>query len=421
MNNNQNKIYTEISKCRLCGNSQIELALTLGNLALTGYFPRSSEEKIPSGPIELVKCNEQSGCGLVQLRQSYDQNAMYGMHYGYQSSLNSSMIKHLRQKVERIVNSGILSNGDLIIDVGSNDATTLKCYPDQQFDLVGIDPTGAKFIQNYKNPIQLVAEFFSEDAVRKASKNRKAKVITSFSMFYDLEDPLDFARIVEKTLDDNGIWVLEQSYLPSMINTNSFDTICHEHIEFYALHQINWICENSGLRIIDVEFNEINGGSFSIEVAKKMSNRKTNSSQVSKILDEEKRSSIGSIKSLKNFETKVRKCKADILKFLETAKTSGKSVYGLGASTKGNVLLQYCEINNTLVKAIGEVNSDKFGTFTPGSGIPILPENFILSQRPDFLLVLPWHFKRFFLTNPALNGLNLVFPLPELEVVKVKI
>jgi hypothetical protein len=220
----------------------------------------------------------------VQLRQSYDLAEMYGMNYGYRSGLNASMVAHLHSKVAKILALNILKPEDLVIDIGSNDATTLRAYPQDQYQLAGIDPTGIKFAEYYPENIKLIPEFFSADAVAKALDGKKAKVITSFSMFYDLEDPIAFAKEIEGALADDGIWVFEQSYLPAMIRTNSFDTICHEHLEFYALKQIMLIAKAASLKVLDVEFNDVNGGSFSITAAKESSALQPDTNKLNQIL-----------------------------------------------------------------------------------------------------------------------------------------
>lgn len=411
-------MFSEITACRICGDQDLNPVMSLGNLALTGVFPKSEDEEVASGPVDLVKCNQVSGCGLVQLKQSYSLEAMYGLNYGYRSGLNASMVDHLRRKVARIMSLGILDAGDLIIDIGSNDSTTLRAYPENTYQLVGIDPTGIKFSSYYPPEIRLIPEFFSADAVGKALDNRKAKVITSFSMFYDLEDPIDFAREIEGALHDEGIWVLEQSYLPAMLRTNSFDTICHEHLEFYGLRQINWICEKAGLKVLDVEFNDVNGGSFSITTAKAGSKHIPNSSHLEQILADEEALGLLTTDAFDTFRANVEQRRKDLLEFLHKANAEGKSVYALGASTKGNVLLQYFGLNSTLIKAVGEVNSEKFGAFTPGSLIPIVSEDEILKKNPDYILILPWHFKNFFTSLTKFKGSALVFPLPSLEVVQ---
>jgi NDP-4-keto-2,6-dideoxyhexose 3-C-methyltransferase len=412
-------MFKTISNCRICGNDQLTTVMALGEQALTGVFPKSRSENVTSGPIDLVKCSAADGCGLVQLKQSYDLSEMYGHNYGYRSGLNASMVCHLHSKVEKILASGVLEPGDMVIDIGSNDATTLLAYPQEPYQLIGVDPTGIKFASYYPEKLTLIADFFSAEAIAKKLAGKKAKVITSFSMFYDLEDPITFAREIEGALADDGVWIFEQSYLPSMLRTNSFDTICHEHLEFYALKQINWIADKAGLKVLDVEFNDINGGSFSITAAKRGSKRQVNSERLTKILEEEVALGLDTTKAFDAFKIRVEDARVALMSFLGQAKESGKTVCGLGASTKGNVLLQYFGIDETLVREIGEVNEDKFGSFTPGTYIPLVSEQQVLASNPDYLVVLPWHFRAFFESLPAMKGRTLVFPLPKFEIVKI--
>jgi NDP-4-keto-2,6-dideoxyhexose 3-C-methyltransferase len=409
-------IYSETKKCRLCGNYDLSLVMQLGELALTGIFPKNRTEIVPGGPVDLVKCNQKSGCGLVQLKQSYSLDSMYGMNYGYRSGLNPSMVKHLENKVRQILSMGVLDRGDLVLDIGSNDSTTLRAYPEKVYDLVGIDPTAVKFSSFYPPSIRLIPEFFSANRISKVLDGRKAKVITSFSMFYDLEAPLSFAKEIEDTLHDDGVWILEQSYLPAMLQTNSFDTICHEHLEFYSLRQIHWICEKVGLKIIDVEFNEINGGSFSITTAKARSKHTADYQHIEQILSREEGLGLSGTDVFEHFRNRVEQVRQNVVDFLIKAKAEGKSVHALGASTKGNVLLQYFKLDSTLIKSIGEVNPDKYGSFTPGSLIPIVSEEEVLKNNPDYILVLPWHFKKFFIESDKFKASKLVFLLPNLEI-----
>ena len=238
-------------------------------------------------------------------------------------------------------------------------------------------------------------------------------------MFYDLEEPVAFAREIQKSLHQEGMWILEQSYLPAMLRTNSFDTICHEHLEFYALKQIIWICEKVDLKVIDVDFNEVNGGSFSIIVARADSGHLPNEFKINQILAEEIALGLSSVAAFDHFKQRVEESRENLWNFLRQAKKENKKVYGLGASTKGNVLLQYFEITPEFLTAVGEVNPDKFGSLTPGSLVPIESEDAVLCYKPDYLIVLPWHFKDFFLNSQKFKGQTLVFPLPELQIVSL--
>lgn len=398
--------------CRICANTNLTPVLELGEQALTGVFPKSRNTKITVGPLTLVKCVGEDVCGLLQLAHSYDLEEMYGDNYGYRSGLNPSMVAHLRSKVERIKGYGVIEPGDIIVDIGSNDATTLRQYERDDCTLLGIDPTGAKFRRFYTSNIALIPEFFSARAFRLAYPGRGAKVVTSFSMFYDMEDPMGFMREVAEILQDGGIWVSEQSYMPLMLSTNSYDTACHEHLEYYGFAQILWMAEKVGLRIVDVELNEVNGGSFSF-VAQKGEGMKATPA-VHDLIAKEKEQGLDDLGTFAAFAERVEKSRAHLLTFLRKAKAEGRRVVALGASTKGNVLLQYCGVDASLIDCVGEVNPDKFGAFTPGTLLPIVDEAEVLGKA-DHYLVLPWHFRSYFDSEPRYAGLDLVYPLPVLS------
>jgi NDP-4-keto-2,6-dideoxyhexose 3-C-methyltransferase len=343
-------------------------------------------------------------------------NELYGDNYGYRSGLNPAMVAHLEKKVVKILDLVSPPGGSLIIDIGSNDGTTLKAYPAGRFDLVGIDPTGAKFHRFYPSHVQLLPEFFSRDVVRKHFGPRKASVVTSFSMFYDLEHPMSFVQEVRDVLDDAGVWVFEQSYMPTMLRMNAYDTVCHEHLEYYALHQIQWMAQRCGLKVIDVEFNDVNGGSFSVIAAKEGSDYRQ-SGAVKDTLDMERDLHLDTLEPYRDFSERVAETRLALRRFLDDARRDGKRVAALGASTKGNVLLQYCGIGEADIARIGEVNEEKIGSFTPGSLLPIASEDEVLAGNPDYLVMLPWHFRSFFMANPKYSDRSLLFPLPQPEVV----
>jgi len=404
-----------IKACRICGNDNLVEILDLGIQKLTGTFPHAPDPDLTEGPLLLVKCTGSDACGLVQLDRSYDLGEMYGENYGYRSGLNQSMVEHLRNKVGRIRALNLLKPGDLVVDIGSNDGTTLGFYKGAGLTLVGVDPTAEKFRKYYPEDVNIVPDFFTARLIGERFPGRKARVVTSFSMFYDLEDPLAFMREVAGILEDDGIWVFEQSYLPTMLARNSYDTVCHEHIEFYALAQINWMAERAGLVIRDVEFNDVNGGSFSVTVGK--TGGASQSPVAAELLEQEESGGIPSLEVYREFARRTERLRSELVAFVKAARDEGKVVAALGASTKGNVLLQYCGLGADLITAIGEVNPDKYGCVTPGTWIPIVPQDDLLRQKPDYLLVLPWHFRDFFIKSERLADFTLLFPLPELELV----
>ena len=410
-----------VTACRMCGNQNLIEVVDLGNQYLTGVFPKAANASaLTKGPLQLVKCHGSGNvCGLLQLKHTYNSDEMYGENYGYRSGLNESMINHLHGKIRAIVDRVDLRPGDMVIDIGSNDGTSLAAYP-SHLTLVGVDPVGNKFRKYYPPHATLIPALFSADLFVKRFPGKCAKVITSFSMMYDLEDPLAFVKQVASLLDpDVGIWVFEQSYMPLMLERMAFDTICHEHIEYYGLKQIEWLLERADLKVCDVEFNDVNGGSFSVTAARKNASQQQMRQTISSILRREDELRTDSLDVYHDFRKGIDAACHALIQFLATAKREGKRVCALGASTKGNVILQRCGLSIADIEMIGEINPDKFGSVTPGTWIPIEDELKVLGSNPDYLLVLPWHFKDGFLTNPAYKGRQLVFPLPSLEIVRV--
>lgn len=332
----------KIKKCRVCGNHNLIKVLDLGDQELTGTFSRTADASVPSGPLELVKCHSEDGnvCGLLQLAHTYSLTDLYGLNYGYRSGLNGFMVQHLQKKVKDICARVNLRDLDLCIDIGSNDGTTLNTYP-PGLVLVGVDPTAMKFKDFYRPEIDIIPDFFSPNLIKKKYGEKKAKVITSFSMFYDLENPVEFAKGIAEILDEDGIWVFEQSYMPKMIEMNSFDTVCHEHLEYYGLQQVKWILDKAGLKVIDVEFNDINGGSFSIVAGLSTTLIPDNIEKVNKVISLEISKGFNKLDTYYEFQKNVQKSRLNLITFLDQAKNKNQKVYGLGASTKGNVILQY--------------------------------------------------------------------------------
>lgn len=408
-----------LSQCRLCGNRELVSILELGDQSLTGVFPRTREDLITCGPLELVKCHGALGCGLVQLNHSYEAREMYGENYGYRSSQNQTMIDHLKKKVANLLDRFPIQSGDLVLDIGSNDGTLLSFFPDT-ITRVGMDPTAAKFREAYETGIEVVTNFFSAQLFRQRFPNRNAKIVTSIAMFYDLEDPVSFVKEVVSILDDEGIWQFEQSYMPAMLAVNAYDTICHEHLEYYALKQIKWIADRCGLKILNVEQNDVNGGSFAVTVAKSGSTYLENRAAVAAILDAETKSGLDTLEPYAAFKARTFEHRNKLLELLADLRSRGARVLGYGASTKGNVILQFCGIKSDLLSAIAEVNPDKIGSFTPGTLIPIISEADAHARHPDYLLVLPWHFRENILRREAnflARGGKMIFPLPQIEIV----
>jgi len=411
-----NKV-SAIDQCRVSGSNNLITILNLGNQVLTGIFPKSKNEKITNGPLEIVWCPDS---GLLQLKHSYDLSEMYGENYGYKSGLNISMVEHLKQKVFQLERLYSISSGDIVIDIGSNDATLLKSYTTKGLKRIGIDPIGNKFKKFYTDGLELIPDFFSKDIFNKKYGKAKAKIITSIAMFYDLENPKKFVLDILEVLDKNGIWHFEQSYMPTMLRMNSYDTICHEHLEYYSLLNIKALLNECGFKIIDVVMNSINGGSFAVTACKKENPIKSNDVLIEWLLNNETRMNLNTLKPFKQFKERVYEHRTNLRNLINNLNSDGKKIIGYGASTKGNVLLQFCGFSEKELICMAEVNQEKFGSYTPGSNIPILSEEEAKSMNPDYMLVLPWHFKETIIKREKKyisNGGKLIFPLPEIEIV----
>lgn len=408
-------MYSENTRCRICKSENLTIVLDLGMHALSSRFPDLTEENPPKTPLILEKCLK---CELIQLKHNVSQNDLYSHVYGYRSGINTTMRNHLKtitNEVEKYVN---FYPEDIVVDIGSNDSTLLKLYEAKNIIKVGIDPTGIQFKEYYDSDTVLIPKFFTAYNFSSEFPEKKAKVVTSIAMFYDLPDPVEFMKNVKHILSPDGIWIMEQSYMPEMLRKNSFDTICQEHLEYYAFKQIQYMADMACLKILDVSFNECNGGSFRIILTHQECNKYA--VNLNNIDIAVKGELLDITSSIADFSRRCELEKTKLMKFLVLQKSIGKTIYIYGASTKGNVLLQYYGITVDLIPFAVERNPEKFGRRTPGTNIPIISEEKMRENPPDFLLVLPWHFKEEFLEREKAfleTGGKYIFPLPEFEVV----
>lgn len=406
----------KINNCRSCKSKNLTNCLNLGNQKLTGVFPQKKNEKITSGKLDLVFCNN---CKLLQLGSNFKREEMYGENYGYKSSLNPTMISHLKAKSIQLQNFIELNYKDVVVDIGSNDGTFLSFFK-KNLTLIGVDPTIVKFRSGYKKNIIQIPSFFNKDVIKKHVLKKKVKLITSIAMFYDLEDPILFAKEIYDTLDEDGVWHFEQSYMPTMIKNVSYDTICHEHLEYYSLMSVKYILDKSNFKIVDIQLNNVNGGSFALTVAKKSSKKFEKSRLINWLLKKEDLFNFNKIKTIKNFSNEVYRHKKLFKDLILNLNDMGKKVFGYGASTKGNVILQFCKIESKHIPYIVDVNPYKRNRYTPGTKIKIINEADLKEKKFDYLVVLPWHFREFIIEkekNYIKQNKKLIFPLPDIEII----
>ena len=403
------------NKCRICEDIDLVDVIDLGDQYITSRFPLYGDYSTPKTHIVLTLCQN---CSLLQLKYTTNSSELYEYEYGYRSGINDMMKTHLKQYQEEILTKmHNLNENDIIIDIGSNDATMLKYY-DNKYKRIGIDPTGKQFSHFYGD-VELIPTYFTKDNFKNIYKDSKAKIVSSISMFYDLPNPVQFARDIYDILDDNGIWTCEQSYLITMLNKKSIDTICHEHLEYYSLTAIKKIADMSNFKIIDIKFNDCNGGSFRIYFSKKSSKQYSECTElIDKIMEDELHYDIKNPVIYKKFieqcDTEINKLK----KMIDIINKNHQKIYIYGASTKGNCLLQYADIKENTIKYAVERNLNKIGKMT-STGIGIISEDTMRDNPPDYLLVLPWHFRDDIIKreNTFLeNGGQLIFPFPHFEI-----
>jgi hypothetical protein len=405
------KVATKIferSACRISNTPMVDV-LDLGNLPFS-CFPKPEDPNPELLPLKLC-LSPQSG--LVQLRHSIDPDEMYNQ-YWYMSGINQSMTLALKSIADQaLLRSKLeLKANDIVVDIASNDGTLLSAYPDHLFR-VGIDP--AKNIKP-KNCNLHINTYFSAEAYEEHLGEKKAKIVTSIAMFYDLEDPIKFAQDVAKILQPGGIWIIELSYLPTMLVKNSFDTICSEHLEYYSLAAIEYILQRSGLQAEDVELNDVNGGSFRLYIRHNGYAKETPAIQQMRKAEESMQ--LTDPQTYLNFAGRVEKNKAEMIAFLETQKKLGKTVIGYGASTKGNTILAYYGIGPDLLPYVADRNPIKWGRETV-TRIPIISEDEARKIKPDYFLTLPYHFINEFLMREKeflKRGGKFVLPIPNLTV-----
>ena len=409
---------TYLYNCRICKDDKLVDVISLGEQFITSRFPKYGDFSTPKTKITLCMCKT---CGLIQLRETTDSSELYEYEYGYRSGISNTMRDHLKKYQEEIVSKVQLEIGDIIVDIGSNDSTMLQYYS-SDLRRIGVDPTGKQF-QQYYGEVELLSTYFNYENFLNNFGKIKCKIISSISMFYDLPDPVQFAKDIHSVLEDDGIWTCEQSYLLTMLKLNSIDTICHEHLEYYALHQIKNIADRANFKIIDVLFNDCNGGSFRIYFAKCDSMlHKENTELINKILLNESEVGIMNEQLYKNF---MKNCDIQVkyLKdFIETVNKNNKKVYIYGASTKGNCLLQYAKLNESHIKYAVERNPKKIGKMTI-TGTEIISEETMRDNPPDYLLVLPWHFRNEIMsreTSFSSAGGQFIFPFPHFEIIGSK-
>ena len=401
-----------ISKCRNCQSKLLEKLFSLGKLSFTGKFPSNEREIISKAEISIVICKK---CKLVQLDRNFNKKFLYGKDYGYRTGINKTMTNHVKEVVKNMEQLTKLRYKEYVLDIASNDGTLLNFYSKKNIR-VGVDPIINKHKNYYKNINYKFSDFFSYNIIKKKLPKAKFKIITALSMFYDLENPNSFLKDASKLLHKEGVILIEHADLYSIVKNNIFDTFCHEHLEYYSSKVIIDMVKKHNLRVFDHKFNDINGGSSQYFICHKNAKFVTKKS-IKNILEIEKKFQITSIITYKIFFKKIHEIKKKLLNKINIILKNKKIIHGYGASTKGNVLLQYFGINKNQIQYIADRNPLKFNKFTPGTCIKIISENLSRKLKPDYYLVLPWHFQKEILKREdkiRKKGTRFIFPLPQI-------
>ena len=410
--------------CRVCGSSALTKVIDLGEQYLQGSFVKPGKEMPPMRkiPATLLRCDptkDEHACGLLQMEHTVPPEILYSA-YWYRSGTNNTMRQHLRGIVEE-AQTIINKSTALVLDIGCNDGTLLSNYPDT-YEKYGVDPSDVA--QEVQPPVTVVQDIFPSKELLVILQNKQLDIITSIAMFYDLEDPITFTKGIKELLSPEGIWIFEMSYMPTMLRMTSYDTICHEHLEYYSLAVIEYILKQAGMKIFNVVKNDINGGSircFATHAENFTYKNDEYMLNIQALHQEEFDFELDTDKPYKNFQDRVNVHKEELISLLKKLRKDGKRIHIYGASTKGNTILQWCGIDSRIVDVAAERNPDKYGARTLGTDIPIVSEAESRAMNPDYYLVLPWHFKEEFIEREKETlerGIGLIFPLPTIEIIK---
>ena len=414
-------IISSRTTCRVCGHELVSI-FSIGDLYVSDFVDDNlaAEDSSKKSPLHLVLCNEKDGgCGLLQIKDTVSHEDMY-RNYWYRSGINKTMTDELAGIAHKIESLVGLKSGDAVIDIGSNDSTLLRSYETDGLELIGFEP--AKNLMQYARDgvTEVINDFFAYEQWNKRFEDKKAKAVTAIAMFYDLENPNEFVNDVKRCLAEDGVFIIQMSYLPLMLLENAFDNICHEHLEYYSLLSLENLLERHGLEVFDVELNDVNGGSFRVYICHKNGSSSINMPigagiRLESLKKYEEDFGLDDRKIYDDFVARVEDIKRKIVDLIKKESSAGKKIYAYGASTKGNTLLQYFGLDNKLITAAADRNPVKWGKKTVGTMIPIISEEQARNEKPDYFLILPWHFLKEFKSREAeflSRGGRFIIPLP---------
>jgi len=414
-----------LKNCKICESTDLTEVLNLEEQFLSPTFVKTNENNILAkikSPLTLVLCDKtknEKNCGLLQLKEITEADLLYKQYF-YRSATNDTMRRDLKDLVDQVVEIARPKNNDTIVDIGSNDCTLLNFYQ-KNYNLIGYEPAqNIKYIDEGRD-INIINNYFNSKDFN--TEFNKAKIITSCAMFYDLENPKQFVNDINQILDDDGIWCCQISYLASMLKFNNFYDICHEHLSYYSISTFEKLIKQFNLKCFYAETNSVNGGSIRLYVCKNKTNKYDKEVFIKKLDSlrvEEEKFDLSNPQTFFNFDKKISELKGKTVNFVNNILNSDKKVLALGASTKGNIILQHFGLSKEKIPFISERNSEKVGLKCLGSDIELISEKKAREINPEAFIVLPWNFKTEVVKREKEyieNGGKLMFVMPYPHVV----
>lgn len=412
------KHYTTRKTCRACYSNDLEPIFSLGEHYVND-FPEPHKQPSPEStvPIDLELCN---ACRLVQAKHTTPQEFLYSRHYWYRSGITQIMREALREVASTIEDMGILNPGDVVLDIGSNDGTLLRSFALDGLNLVGVEPARNLAAEGCQGLDHFINEFWDYETYHERV-GKKAKVITALGMFYDLEDPNQFIADVSKALDNDGIFVAQLMCLHNMLELNDIGNFAHEHLEFYSIQSLDHLLGKHGLKIVHLETNDVNGRSYRLYIRPKTSCQHCKPSPSLTQAREDETYYLENPKHLQSLFHKMEDNKQTVRDFIRTETlVHHKTVWVYGASTKGNTILQYYELDYPLIQGAAEKSQEKWGRETVGTRIPIYSEEEARKACPNYFLVLPYAFIDEFIQRERQwleGGGKFIVPIPKMRII----
>jgi len=417
------KVYKNIQHCRVCGSADLTAVVSIEEQYLSPTFVETNENnpladiRVPQTLVLCDRSNNADACGLLQLKETVEPDYLY-REYFYRSSVSDTMRKDLRNVVDDVVERARLEDNDVVVDIGANDCTMIGYFPSGLIR-IGVEPAQNISWEGVDPSIKIVNNYFSQDVLNDTLKDKKVKIFTSCAMFYDLDDPNSFVADVKSLLHEEGVWCIQLSYLPLMLKNINFYDICNEHLEYYSLHTLNYLMKQNGLEIFDAAENDVNGGSVRVMITH-LDRKIEKTDSFKELIDIEKQMNLFDKETYIDFHEEILSLKNKIKNTIGVELKNGNTVLGLGASTKGNMLLQLFGIGKETIPYISERNPEKVGLKTLGTDIELISEEHARELNPSYMLVLPWYFKSEIVAREKeyiLNGGKLLFPMPYPHVV----